>query len=298
MQDDDDDTSDLWMEPEAAEGLARWLPRIIVTITIAGFVALALYAYRTGTQSLKDEDLMVVEADKTPIKEKPEDPGGMKFPNQDKTVFETFAGNTAPPKVERVMPPPEEPMSKVDTSDTKTWINEDLQQKQTGKPEQIIGGNTAAAVAPVPKKELVVAPQKVEEAQSALNLPENNIVSYTMDKALATKEKIEAPVVAAPKAIEAPKTETKNTSAKTASGKDNKVQLGAYGSDKEAREAYSKLEKKFPILSNKKPIVVKADLGKKGIFYRLRVGGFATVDDAREFCKALTVKKQACIPAL
>ena len=106
----------------------RWLPGVVVISALTGFSVLAWYAYTTSTQSSNEEDLLVVEADKTPMKEKPLDPGGMKFPNQDKTVFETFSnGAQQPPKVERVLPAPEEPMPKnIDTSGTKTWVNEKL----------------------------------------------------------------------------------------------------------------------------------------------------------------------------
>src|SRR4051812_38416219 len=112
-------------------GLTRWAPLVIVLAVVAGFVTLSWYAYHAGIQSVKEEDLMVVEADKTPIKEKPADPGGMQIPNQDKTVFETFSANNAkqPPKVERVLPVPEEPMPKdMDASDSTTWVNENLKK--------------------------------------------------------------------------------------------------------------------------------------------------------------------------
>ncbi len=94
-------------------------------------MALAWYAYHAGTQSTKDEDLLVVEADKTPMKEKPLDPGGMKFPNQDKTIFETFS-NAQPPKVERVLPAPEEPLPQEMPirPETTTWMNDKAQSRR------------------------------------------------------------------------------------------------------------------------------------------------------------------------
>ena len=48
-------------------------------------------------------------------------------------------------------------------------------------------------------------------------------------------------------------------------------------------------------LSDKEPLIVKADLGSKGVYYRLRTGGFASSAEAKEFCSALTAKGQACI---
>lgn len=294
MDDDLDIKDSLDLEEENVTQIARWLPRLVVAGTIAGFVALAWYAYRTGTQSIHDDDLLVIEADRTPVKEKPADPGGMKFPNQDKTIFETFANNPQmPPKVERLLPAPEEPNTKqLDTSGTKTWINEKLHQKEEDvvAPERIINTQT---------------PPPVDAARHETS---NTIVSYT-NKAAEDKEP-EKPVVSAPPVTtgnvsivpdavkeELPaEEEPKKAPPVKAAGK-SKVQLGAYRSEKEAKEAFAKIQKKFSALADASPIVVKADLGKKGIYYRLRVGGFADDAAAKEFCKGLSAKGQACIVA-
>ena len=41
--------------------------------------------------------------------------------------------------------------------------------------------------------------------------------------------------------------------------------------------------------------VQRADLGAKGVFYRLRVGAFEARADATEFCNALKATDQTCI---
>ncbi|MDF1681400.1 SPOR domain-containing protein [Ponticaulis sp.] len=41
--------------------------------------------------------------------------------------------------------------------------------------------------------------------------------------------------------------------------------------------------------------IQRADLGSRGIFYRLRVAAFATRDDADQFCNALQTRNQSCI---
>ena len=97
--DDDEERSNIF---------ARLLPSLVLIFAFGGFVALAIYAYKAGSNSGNEEDLTVIEADSAPLKEKPSDPGGMQFPNQDKTIFETFSANGGiPPKVERVLPAPE-----------------------------------------------------------------------------------------------------------------------------------------------------------------------------------------------
>ncbi|MBY0406615.1 MAG: hypothetical protein K2Q01_02900, partial [Rickettsiales bacterium] len=132
---------------EGVSGMARWIPTFVVFCVVGGFFALSWYAYHAGMESVREEDLLVVEVEKTPMKEKPADPGGMQFPNQDKTIFDTFSGSKTPSQnVERILPSPEEPISKdIDTSETSTWINNKLTGKEE-KPakEQVIGSKKEA----------------------------------------------------------------------------------------------------------------------------------------------------------
>lgn len=304
------DTEEDAIMEDATRKAVRWVPTAVVLVALGGFFTLAWYAYHSGQQSLKEEDLLVVEADKTPIKEKPLDPGGMKFPNQDKTIFNTFSANggQTPPKVERVLPAPEEPMPKeADLSETKTWVNEKLQDKQDKAPD-------APASAPVVAAPVVSAP-KPEEKPVAEKVPEK-IVEKPVEKVSekAAVPAIPAPVTPVELAMPAPKPEEAKPSANKEAveaalapqkpvekpkAKDNaksaKVQLGAYRSEKEAREAWKKIQKKYPELADKTVYIVKADLGGKGVYYRLRAGGLASAADAKSLCNRLSAKGQACL---
>lgn len=386
--------------------VSRIVPVIVVFATVSGFMALAWYAYHTGSQSLNEEDLLVVEADKTPVKEKPTDPGGMQFPNQDKTIFETFAGGgQQPPKVERVLPTPEQPMAKkIDTSETKTWINEKLHKQNqqnnaapvpADKPmaEQVIGGEekkpdevaavqsatppaeAQPAAAPVvqaeqPKPatqpavdnaaaEKLAAEKKAAEEKLAAEkkLAEQKAVEEKLkaeklaaekkaaeEKAAAdqktTEEKLKAEKLAAEKkaaeekaaadkkaaeekaAAEKLTAEKKAAEEKAAAEKKaaeqknaiqviqagaaakdkptgktgaHKVQLGAYRSEKEAQDAWNKMKSAHKEFANMQPVIVKADLGAKGIYYRLRTGTFASTAEAKAFCGTMSILGQACI---
>ncbi len=310
-------------ETVVMSGIVRWLPKIIAIGVVGGFFTLAWYAYHTGSQSYKEDELMVVEADKTPMKEKPLDPGGMKFPNQDKTVYDTFSGNSqAAAKVERVLPPPEEPLPKQgEDSETTTWINDKLHAKDQGKQEQVIGEDGAVKATSAIKEVPVDAfkkPKPVNQQVAEMLLP------GAKDKLVSSADKIdvkkESPAVAAaeqavkivsakdapaadatavqPKVIKVadetpPAAPAVKPAASTGSAK---AQLGAYRSEREANDAFGKMQQKFPELSGKSPSIVKADLGAKGIYYRLRVGGMSA-GDAKALCDALAAKKQPCLVA-
>lgn len=261
-----------------AMGMARFIPAVVVVSAFAGFIGLAWYAYHNGSQSLKDEDLVVVEADKTPMKDKPLDPGGLKFPNQDKTIFENFAGNVQnQPRVERVMPQPEEPMPKsLDTSQTTTWVNDKQQTSHAATPvKETVMGKDSAKVAdqsykPVPTPE----PEPPKKSEVIEQKPSGSDIKT---------------FAASPKTVE--------REPKIASKGNAKIQLGAYRSEKEAQEAFGIIQKKFSELAGKKSQIARADLGEKGIFYRLRVVGMGTANDAKSFCQKLSAKGQPCLVA-
>jgi hypothetical protein len=62
------------------------------------------------------------------------------------------------------------------------------------------------------------------------------------------------------------------------------VQLSAQKSQGAAKSTYHGLQTKFPtILGNLDPTIQRADLGDKGVVYRVRIGPFALAD-AQKFC--------------
>lgn len=313
---------DLLNEEESEHTTARWLPPAVVIAVLGGFGALAWYAYHAGMESMKDEDLLVVEAEKTPIKEKPLDPGGMQFPNQDKTIFDTFAANgQQPPKVERVLPPPEEPLpAGADTFGTTTWVNDKLHKDATpatapAEPEQVIGDKKPAPPAPETKAVAAVPaaghndtqtyvatkpPQPAEALDQAVKPipagPAAPVAPVAQPEPLVIKVPQEQQAPAAPPAPPAPKVGAKPAAPAAATTGGVKIQLGAYRSDQEARAAWGKIQKNQPALAGKQGAIYKADLGAKGTYYRLRVGGFATAAEAKAFCGKMT-GGQACMVA-
>ena len=94
----------------------RMLPKGLLTaIVIAAFAGIVWYAYPQGAEKYTNVDVPVIQADKDAYKAAPENPGGMDVPHQDSTVFDPLE-NGGEQKVEKIMPLPEEPMSKDQTS--------------------------------------------------------------------------------------------------------------------------------------------------------------------------------------
>ena len=74
------------------------------------------------------------------------------------------------------------------------------------------------------------------------------------------------------------------------------VQVGAFRSENEADVYWTRMEGKVgSYLDGKAKHVERADLGDRGVYYRLRIGPFATSGDASAYCSGLKERGQDCL---
>src|SRR5690606_3690940 len=73
------------------------------------------------------------------------------------------------------------------------------------------------------------------------------------------------------------------------------VQLAALRSEEEAVATWSRVAAANPSLSGRPRDIQRADLGDRGVYYRLRAGGFASKESADAFCGGLQQAGQDCI---
>jgi hypothetical protein len=96
-----------------------------------------------------------------------------------------------------------------------------------------------------------------------------------------------APVAPAPRTrtATAPAPSASDSPAATASSGGFLVQLSSQKTEAEASASFRSLQAKFPNeLGGRRPVIRRADLGAKGVFYRTMVGPFASGQEANEFC--------------
>lgn len=293
---DDDDMEihdDFDFDDEDEGGILRWASIVFVLAAIGGFVALAWYAYQSGMQPVSEDEIPYVSADEGSLKEKPEDPGGWQFEHQDKSVYNQLAagkGGAERPVAERILPAPEEP---VERPRVEQILPQDFEREEVAPSsvETPIAPTSAAEKAP---EATSAKPETVKVEQETIAAPEQPVPAPVVEKETEVAEKpAAAPVVAeAPKPAPAPPA----PKATPATG-DYMVQLGAFGSDADARAAWSKVESAhgsaFP---TKNYQVQRADLGAKGVFYRLQVGPFESETAARKVCAYLSQHNQGCFP--
>jgi len=81
-----------------------------------------------------------------------------------------------------------------------------------------------------------------------------------------------------------------------AAGSGYAVQVTSQRSEAEAQSAFRALAAKYPDqLGGHSPIVRRADLGSKGVYYRALVGPYASAEQAAGVCSSLKAAGGTCI---
>lgn len=72
------------------------------------------------------------------------------------------------------------------------------------------------------------------------------------------------------------------------------VQIASASSEDAAWSSWNKMKARNKVLAGKDPVVVRADLGAKGVFYRVRFVGFETQGEASRECSRLKSRGVKC----
>jgi hypothetical protein len=74
------------------------------------------------------------------------------------------------------------------------------------------------------------------------------------------------------------------------------VQLASQKTEEEAQASFRNLQAKFPNeLGNREPIIRRADMGSKGVWYRTMVGPFGSAQEANQFCTSYKAAGGQCV---
>ncbi len=89
-----------------------WQLAVVALVTLGAFTGGVWYAYDQGVERGITLSPPVIRADPSPTKIRPKDPGGLEVPHQDMLVYETLTSETPAESAERLLPPPEEPLTR------------------------------------------------------------------------------------------------------------------------------------------------------------------------------------------
>jgi hypothetical protein len=300
------------LEPEAPAAKAPKNRRLaMVASALVGSLALGgalAFAYKnSGIIMGGSGDAPLIQADSRPTKVAPDDPGGRQFPHKNKLIYDRLQGDTTP-EVEKIVPRQEEVASNT--------------AAVAGAPNAAAQGAGGAAQ-PAPKAQPVAeGPKKVRTlivksdgtvmqsdtaagaggtqvaAANLQNPPAGGVPRPAAPSPAATPPKGTAASIEAPArkpSLDSARTQTaavasapKAAAAPSAAGEQFVVQVAARKSQTAALAAFADLQQRYPSLLNSyRPIIQRADLGTKGIWYRLRVGPMSEKTAAATLCEKL-----------
>jgi cell division septation protein DedD len=244
-------------------------------------VGVGLFAYKAGERRGSEGVAPVIVAGAGPDKVRPDQPGGMDVPNRDKQIYERLTPDRGqqPARVERLLPGPEAPMAAP-------------KQVATAQPNP-------PGHAPAPPKVPELSPS---DSFSSPVTPASNAATPAPEpvKSVAPTSPPAAQAPAKPEALTpapaATKETTKVAAVQPAAGGAYRVQIGALRSEEDAQKTIAQAKRNGgDLLANLSFDVKRADLGEKGIYYRVQVGPLADAGTASSLCDQLKDRKVGCM---
>lgn len=206
-------------------------------------------------------DIPIIRAGDAPMKVKPEQRGGLDVPNKNSTIFDTLKTAQQDSKVENLLEDEEEPVQKDQVFPVKRI------------PEK-------AVVEPVKEQD---AQKKIVSADDQTMPPQPETTSdEIMDQNLKEETK--------------PEQKQKVETIKPAAGGSTYIQLASVKSEADANKQWTSFKSKNPELASLNLRVQKADLGAKGMYYRVQAGPLSA-EAAQSTCAAVKVRGGSCLVA-
>jgi cell division septation protein DedD len=240
----------------------RW-PRLVLwgvlAVAVAGAGAASYMKYGAMAPSRPGE-VPVVHADVEPIKIRPQEPGGMDVPNRDKLIYDQMAGTASAPRVERLLPPPENPRA--------------------------LPTPAPAAANPNPASVIPTAETPTERDVAAIAAPPQQA---------APKPLTATPLARDPSLASVPPSAAAAApAARPEAG--FRIQIAAARTPDAAEQEWSRLSRQHKdLLGDLDHWVNATDLGDKGIFHRLRAGPVKDRAAAEDLCNQLKQRNVGCL---
>jgi hypothetical protein len=288
-------------------------PRRGGMITVVAVLALAVvgtggaFAYRTYVGLPRSGEPPIIRADAGPTKvvPAPSGDGVAKVPDRmtaggaekivpreeapvdvnagPRQVFPPLNQNASPPPAASVAPgkPPAAPAA----SGT-------LSGDEPRKIKTLAVKGDAADVAATPAAKPAAAPRPVPSPSTAARTPAAN-----------ANASANAPLSLSPQTTQSAPADTRTQVASTnaaqpapSSGGNYVVQVSSQRSEADAQASYRALQGKFPsVLGSRAPLIKRADLGDKGVYYRAMVGPFGSSEEAAQVCGNLKTAGGQCV---
>lgn len=301
---------------DPADGVAARLGRLThylgALVSVALMVGLMVWGYRLVSRDVSG--IPVIRAIEGEARTAPSDPGGELASHTGLAVNDVAAGNELVPVQEVAIAPAATGLAEEDVAMGQLGASAQEPMTPLDPPLDL----AEAPVIPLPDSEkpavddlafseeaapeLNMAEQLAEQVASEVSMPQPAIAvsarPMPRPHRVAAVEPASTTVTDAPAArpitvedeMPAPA-----PSVAVAAGS-SLVQIGAFDSNAIASGEWDRISGRFSSLFSGKSPVIQTTQRNGRTFYRLRVAGFETRDDARRFCAALVAEGMDCLP--
>ncbi|MBI1365911.1 MAG: hypothetical protein GC153_08130 [Alphaproteobacteria bacterium] len=274
-------------DEDGERGLSGLVVLLMGIVMLGAFASVVWIAYeqgvKTGGGQAARNSAPYVAAEPGPVKIENKDAQTAK--TDEPAVYDKFDGQQTNP-VETLAAKPEEPVDRTSSDPIAA-----IATKNPGK-SSAVDDAVADRIAKLAAASDAAAGENDEPQQNLDVKPATPATKASDERAQAAPAQTTKPAAEKPAVAPAP---APARTASVSSG-DYVVQVAAVGSDAEADQTWSRLERKLgDYLSGKSMDVERADLGAKGVFYRVRIASFATADDAKTYCEGLKSRGQDCL---
>lgn len=251
------------------------------------FIASVTIAYQMGLETGRGRTTPIIRADDSPVKYRPQDPGGMKIPNRNKEIYQQLAKKADKAPREHMMPLPEKPIENLLLTLDQSFARGGTTVARKGTPA---APEDVSQPSVAPKIEPLAAPGPVaieDAAAGAVPVPRRRPVQRAAVANGSTASDGGTDSTTGRQVAALP----------GASAGGFAAQLAATRTRESAGAALNKLRKANPALfQGVHPKIVTSRPGKsRGTWYRLRVGPFASRKAARGYCGRAAARKVACL---
>lgn len=284
---------------------------VIVVLALAVLGTAGAYAYRSFVGSPRSGEPPIIKADAGPNKIVP--------PSGDKQIYDRVGDKSG----ERVVSREEQPVDVNSQASGPRVVFPPLSQNASppttsavspsGRPTGPgVGNGTLGGDEPRKIRTLTIRPDGTEAAPVSAPAPAPPPAASVPARTIpmtgtrsAAPSASGAPIALAPPAAEqptpaapAPRARVASVNPATAapSAGGSYVQISSQKTEADALASYKVLQGKYSgILGARSPVVRRADLGDKGVYYRALVGPFGTTEEATQFCVNLQSAGGKCI---
>ena len=260
-------------------------------LIMAGVVGWFVLAPRY--QNNNPEDVPIIARPQGPVKIQPAEPGDVEFAAQERTVYDIIEKRPAEEENDKIVTSAEEPNAK--------GIEQLVEKAAAQAMEDSKKETLAKAEANVEKAKTDVAEEKTkleakaEEAQKEVKLEVAEVAQEVKVEEVKTGSESAKEELPEKKVEEEAKlAETSATAIKEGNWQ---VQLMSSPNKSAVEKSWTTTQNKYSVLKGLPYEIEKADLGAKGVYYRLKVGSFANKGDADNLCAQLKKSGGSCFVA-